>query len=249
MFGDLPPSSSVTGIRFWLAYCMIRRPVVGLAGEGDLGDALARCQRLAGLQAEAVDDVEHARRQQVADELHQHQDRGRRLLGRLEHHAVAGGQRGRQLPHGHQDREIPRDDLADDAQRLVEVIGDGVVVDLADRAFLRADAAGEIAEVVDRRAACRRPSSRGSACRCRWSRPAPAARGSAPCGRRSCSGCSRARSARSCPRLPWRHGRHRARSSMSSAVERATSQKTWPVIGVTLSKYSPLLGATNWPPM
>ena len=28
MFGDLPPSSSVTGMRFWLAYCMIRRPVV-----------------------------------------------------------------------------------------------------------------------------------------------------------------------------------------------------------------------------
>ncbi len=28
MFGDLPPSSSVTGIRFWLAYCMISRPVV-----------------------------------------------------------------------------------------------------------------------------------------------------------------------------------------------------------------------------
>ena len=28
MFGDLPPSSSVTGMRFWLAYCMISRPVV-----------------------------------------------------------------------------------------------------------------------------------------------------------------------------------------------------------------------------
>ncbi len=28
MLGDLPPSSSVTGIRFWLAYCMIMRPVV-----------------------------------------------------------------------------------------------------------------------------------------------------------------------------------------------------------------------------
>ena len=27
MLGDLPPSSSVTGIRFWLAYCMISRPV------------------------------------------------------------------------------------------------------------------------------------------------------------------------------------------------------------------------------
>ncbi len=28
MLGDLPPSSRVTGIRFWLAYCMISRPVV-----------------------------------------------------------------------------------------------------------------------------------------------------------------------------------------------------------------------------
>ena len=28
MFGDLPPSSSVTGMRFSEAYCMMRRPVV-----------------------------------------------------------------------------------------------------------------------------------------------------------------------------------------------------------------------------
>ena len=27
MFGDLPPSSVVEGIRFWAAYCMIIRPV------------------------------------------------------------------------------------------------------------------------------------------------------------------------------------------------------------------------------
>ena len=27
-FGDLPPNSRVTGMRFWLAYCMISRPVV-----------------------------------------------------------------------------------------------------------------------------------------------------------------------------------------------------------------------------
>ena len=27
MFGDLPPSSVVDGIRFWAAYCMISRPV------------------------------------------------------------------------------------------------------------------------------------------------------------------------------------------------------------------------------
>ena len=39
---------------------------------------------------------------------------------------------------------------ADDAERLVEVIGDGVGVELGDAAFLGPDGAGEIAEMVDR---------------------------------------------------------------------------------------------------
>ncbi|MNV06202.1 hypothetical protein D3C71_965700 [compost metagenome] len=38
-------------------------------------------------------------------------------------------------------------------------------------------------------------------------------------------------------------------SSMSSALERATWVSTLPVIGVVLSKYWPLRGATHWPPM
>ena len=37
----------------------------------------------------------------------------------------------------------------DHAQRLMEVVGDGVLVDLAQAAFLRAQAAGEVAEVVE----------------------------------------------------------------------------------------------------
>ena len=37
----------------------------------------------------------------------------------------------------------------DDAERLMEVVGHGVVIDLRDRAFLGADAAGEIAPVID----------------------------------------------------------------------------------------------------
>ena len=49
----------------------------------------------------------------------------------------------------HQQREVPRNDLPDHAQRLFEVIGDGVVVDLTDRAFFGADAAGKITEMVD----------------------------------------------------------------------------------------------------
>ncbi len=121
----------------------------GLAREGDLRDAVAGRQRLAGLQAEAVDHVQHARGQQVADHLEQDQDGGRRLLRGLEHHAVAGSQGGCQLPDGHQDREVPGNDLAHDAQRLVEVVGHGVMVDLADAAFLRPHGAREVAEVVD----------------------------------------------------------------------------------------------------
>ena len=102
----------------------------GFAGEGNLGHARAGGQRLARFEAEAVHDVEHAGRQQIANQLRPDQDAGRCLLGRLEHHAVARGQRRRQLPGGHQDREVPGNDLTDDAQRLVEVVGDGVVVDL-----------------------------------------------------------------------------------------------------------------------
>jgi hypothetical protein len=65
-----------------------------LAGEGDLGHARADGQRLAGLEAEAVDDVEHAGGQQVGDQLGQHHDRRRRLLGRLEHHALPAASAG-----------------------------------------------------------------------------------------------------------------------------------------------------------
>ncbi len=186
MLGLLPPSSSVTGIRFWLAYCMISRPVVVSPVNAILAIRLRRRQRLARLDAEAVDDVEHTGGQQVTDQRHQVQDRRRGLLGGLEHHRVARGQRGRELPGGHQDREVPRDDLADHAQRLVEVIGDGVLVDLA--------TATPPAHGSPRRntgngrppTGCRRSASRGSACRCPRIRRRRSTRGSPRCGRRSC---------------------------------------------------------------
>ena len=44
--------------------------------------------------------------------------------------------------------EVPRDDLPNHAQRLMDVVGHGAVVDLGGGAFLGADAAGEVAEVV-----------------------------------------------------------------------------------------------------
>ena len=64
--------------------------------------------------------------------------------------AVARGERRRQLPCRHQQREVERDDLPDDAERLVEVVGDRVLVDLRDPPLLGADRACEVAEVVDR---------------------------------------------------------------------------------------------------
>ena len=54
------------------------------------------------------------------------------LLGRLENHGIAGGQRRRQLPDRHEDGEVPRNDLSHDAQGFVEMIGDRVVVQLTE---------------------------------------------------------------------------------------------------------------------
>ncbi len=74
--------------------------------------------------AVAGDDVQDA----VGDarlerQLAEAQRAQRRLLGRLEDDRAAGGQRRADLPGGHQQREVPRDDLADDADRLLERVG------------------------------------------------------------------------------------------------------------------------------
>ncbi|VVP39304.1 hypothetical protein PS880_04759 [Pseudomonas fluorescens] len=122
----------------------------GRAGEGDFGNAFAGGQRFAGLFAIALHDVQHTGRQQVANQLDQYGNAQRSLLGRLEHHAVTGSQCWGEFPGGHQDREVPRDDLPDHTQWFMNVIGDGVAVDLGRAAFLGADATGEVAEMVGR---------------------------------------------------------------------------------------------------
>ncbi len=111
---------------------MMRRPVVVSPVNATLATRGLGGQRLARLDAEAVDDVDDAGRQQVGRSARPAAGSSRGLLGRLEHDAVAGGQRGRELPRGHEQREVPRDDLADHAERLVEVVGDGVVVELGE---------------------------------------------------------------------------------------------------------------------
>ncbi len=70
--------------------------------------------------AVAVHEVHHARRQAgLVDDLGKCHRGERRELRGLQHDGVAARQRRRDLPRQHEQREIPRDDLADDADRLV----------------------------------------------------------------------------------------------------------------------------------
>ncbi len=121
----------------------------GGAGEGDFGDALAGCQRHTGFAAIAVDDVEHTSRQQIGNQIHQNQNADGGVFSGFEHHTVTSAQGGGQFPCRHQDGEVPRNDLTDHAQWLVNVVGHGVLVDLADAAFLGAYTARKVAEVID----------------------------------------------------------------------------------------------------
>ena len=90
----------------------------GRAGERDLADVLVQRERLAGFLAEAVHDIEDARRAAGFDEeLREPQAAERRLLGGLQYDRVAGRERGRDLPGRHQERVVPGRDRADDAIR------------------------------------------------------------------------------------------------------------------------------------
>jgi ParB family chromosome partitioning protein len=104
-------------------------------------------QRLAGLGAEAGDDVEHALREAgLGDEVREGQRRGRCELRRLDHHGIAGSERRRELPGQQQQRRVPRDDHAAHAERFVQRVGEGV--GLVDRQHRALDLVGKAAEIV-----------------------------------------------------------------------------------------------------
>ena len=70
--------------------------------------------------AAAGDDVDHARRQaRLGHDLGEEQGGQAGVRSRLEHNGVAHRNRRGDLPRQHQQREIPRDDLPDHADRLV----------------------------------------------------------------------------------------------------------------------------------
>ena len=94
-------------------------PHIGGAGEGDLVHACVIDQ--CGTRGTITrDDVDHTRRQAcLAADFGERQGRQGRELGGLQHHRIAGGKGRRDLPRQHQEREVPRDDLAADTDGLI----------------------------------------------------------------------------------------------------------------------------------
>lgn len=63
-------------------------------------------------------NVQRTGRQELLSQLGQHGRRGRGGVGRLEHHRVTSRKGGRDLPHHHRQRVVPRGDLPDDTDRF-----------------------------------------------------------------------------------------------------------------------------------
>ena len=123
---------------------------VDVPGEGDLVDVGMRDQGRAGGLAEAVDDVDDAGREAGFEgQLGDAQGGQRRLLGRLHHDRVAAGQGRAPLPGQHQQREVPGDDLADDADRLPQRVREEAAADRDGPALDLVGPAGVVAQRVD----------------------------------------------------------------------------------------------------
>ena len=120
MLGLLPPSSRVTRLRLRLGRGLHDQVAdFGRAREGDLVDVVVPGDGRAGGGSVSGQDIDHAFRESRFHDQFAHAQSGeRRLLGRLQHHRVAGSQRRSQLPGLHQQREIPGNDLPDHAHRL-----------------------------------------------------------------------------------------------------------------------------------
>ena len=209
MLGFLPPSSSATF--FTVAGGGGHDPLAGrqAAGEADQVDPGVLGEQRTGLGAGAEHEVADAGGQAgLLEQPHQVDARVRRELAGLEDEGVAGGQAGRDLPAGLEQRVVPRRDQAADADRLVDDPADHVGVAGVDHpaGVLGGDPAvvaehrDDVGHVVLR--------SRRSACRCPATRPRRPGRRRARAGRRCAAAGRRARGPRCAAR--GRRGRRGA---------------------------------------
>src|SRR5262249_3812784 len=114
MFGLLPPSSSETFFKFPAAAATISLPTSVEPVNAILSTPLCAASAAPAVSPSPVTTfTTPSGRPRLRHELGEAQRAQRRLLGGLKDRAVAGGQRRAELPRGHQQREVPRDDLPD----------------------------------------------------------------------------------------------------------------------------------------
>ncbi|MNP02672.1 hypothetical protein D3C76_945320 [compost metagenome] len=112
------------------------------ADEGEHVDLAAGHQRADGVAALAVDDVDHPRREAVAERFQQRADQQHAELGRLEHHGVAHDQRRDQGSEGFVQRVVVRAHAQRHAHRHA--------ADLAEGALFQFEAAGAAVQFLER---------------------------------------------------------------------------------------------------
>ena len=160
MFAALPPSSSVSFLPVPATARWMSLPTLGRAGEGDLVDARMVDQRGARSPAPVTMLTTPGRQLRLPADVGEEERGERRRLGGLQHDGVAARERGRDLPREHEQREVPRDDLPDDAERrgaavrerVLELVGPaGVVEEVRGR-----ERHVDVARLLDRLAAVER---------------------------------------------------------------------------------------------
>ena len=226
MFGDLPPSSSVTllqrlGGAAHDAACRSRSSPVNaiLSTPGMLDDAPGRPSSPA-----PVTTLSTPGGRPTSCAISAERERGqRRLARRLDDDGVAARQRRRDLPRRQQQREVPRHDRGDDADRLAQRVGEVVALDRDRLAVDLVGPAGEVLEALGGRRHVDRAATRRSACRCAASRAARSRRPSPSAARRASRPAGRARAPTASPHGPSKRRarrRHRARRRRSARPTR-----------------------------
>ena len=120
------------------------------AGERDLVDARMLHERRTGGRAVTRHDVDHAvRNAGLLREPRHPQASQRRLLGRLHDDRATSRQGRAPLPGDHQRRKVPRNDLADHADRLAPRVAEVVAADRNRLALNLVGPTGVVAQAVD----------------------------------------------------------------------------------------------------
>src|ERR1044072_6350287 len=110
--GDLPPSSSVTRFSVSVAVRLMILASSGEPVEATVSTSGGPTRRAPCGMAEAGEEFDHAGgAARLGDAVGEPERGQRRLLGGLQDHGAAGGERGRDLLRRHPQREVPRPDL------------------------------------------------------------------------------------------------------------------------------------------